>query len=181
MQSKKTTMQRKPTTETPKRPISFFRVLNSAFSGYSVPMKYKTTLMVAQVTDFIQLIITIITNVQALRKKERTAEEEWKTRNRNERRPPLLAFCFSTTTSHQPCTYITLLSPPLFYFLTCLPHSLLKYKDKVPAALKQLGINYPASGNSEMPISSQGAAGLEKNAAPVGGKITCQLTCRAEP
>lgn len=53
MQSKKTTMQRKPTTETPQRPISFFRVLNSAFSGYSVPMKYKTTLMVAQVTDFI--------------------------------------------------------------------------------------------------------------------------------
>lgn len=82
MQSKKkkhNAKKKPPPPKNPKYPISFFpRPQQCAFSGYSVPMKYKTTLMVAQVTDFIQLIITIITNVQALRKKERMTEEEEK-------------------------------------------------------------------------------------------------------
>ena len=41
-------------TENPQMPhLVFLSPQYSAFSSYAVPMKYKTTLMVAQVTDFI--------------------------------------------------------------------------------------------------------------------------------
>lgn len=47
--AKKTPLPKKPQTSH----LIFPSPQQCAFSGYSVPMKYKTTLMVAQVTDFI--------------------------------------------------------------------------------------------------------------------------------